>query len=127
MKQVNSPIEFYGDDFGADARLCHPSKEGILLWCPPAAAAFDHGRAISPSPSGLLQHYLPTADIRRLANAVNSSRKTAKSGALLQPDTRDEPAILAPSPLLEPIYTWFTEGFDVADLLQAKALLDKLD
>ena len=48
MKQVNSPIEFYGDDFGADARLCHPSKEGILLWCPPAAAAFDHGRAISP-------------------------------------------------------------------------------
>jgi len=29
--------------------------------------------------------------------------------------------------LLEPIYTWFTEGFDVADLLQAKALLDKLD
>lgn len=24
-------------------------------------------------------------------------------------------------------YTWFTEGFDVADLLQAKALLDKLD
>jgi hypothetical protein len=29
--------------------------------------------------------------------------------------------------LLEPIYTWSTEGFDVADLLQAKALLDKLD
>jgi len=29
--------------------------------------------------------------------------------------------------LLEPIYTWFTEGFDVADLLQAKALLDELD
>src|SRR5260370_34147064 len=51
MKQVNCPIEFYGDDFGADARLCHPSKEGILLWCPPAASAFNHGRAISPSPS----------------------------------------------------------------------------
>src|SRR5258708_30909689 len=44
MKRVNSPIQFYGDDFGADARLCHPSKEGILLWCPPAAAAFDHVR-----------------------------------------------------------------------------------
>jgi hypothetical protein len=41
----------------------------------------------------------PTADIRRLAKAVNSSRKTAKSGALLQPDTRDEPPILAPSPI----------------------------
>src|SRR6266478_486264 len=42
LNRVNSPIQFYGDDFGADARLCHPSKEGILLWCPPAAAAFDH-------------------------------------------------------------------------------------
>jgi hypothetical protein len=29
--------------------------------------------------------------------------------------------------LLEPIYTWFTEDFDVADLLQAKALLDTQD
>jgi len=31
VKQVNSPIEFYGDDFGADARLCHPSKEGKIM------------------------------------------------------------------------------------------------
>ncbi len=29
--------------------------------------------------------------------------------------------------LLAPIYTWFTEGLDTADLLQAKALLDQLD
>jgi class 3 adenylate cyclase/tetratricopeptide (TPR) repeat protein len=28
--------------------------------------------------------------------------------------------------LLAPIYTWFTEGFDTADLKEAKALLDKL-
>jgi predicted ATPase len=26
--------------------------------------------------------------------------------------------------LLEPIYDWFTEGFDTADLQEAKALLD---
>jgi predicted ATPase len=28
--------------------------------------------------------------------------------------------------LLAPIYGWFTEGFDTADLLEAKALLDEL-
>ena len=28
--------------------------------------------------------------------------------------------------LLEPIYDWFTEGFDTADLQDARALLDAL-
>ena len=28
--------------------------------------------------------------------------------------------------LLSPVYAWFTEGFDTADLKQAKALLDAL-
>jgi predicted ATPase len=28
--------------------------------------------------------------------------------------------------LLTPVYTWFTEGFDTADLQEAKALLDAL-
>ena len=29
--------------------------------------------------------------------------------------------------LLTPVYGWFTEGFDTADLLEAKALLKELD
>ena len=29
--------------------------------------------------------------------------------------------------LLAPIYAWFTEGFDTADLQEAKTLLDALD
>jgi predicted ATPase len=28
--------------------------------------------------------------------------------------------------LVEPIYGWFTEGFDTADLREAKALLEEL-
>ena len=28
--------------------------------------------------------------------------------------------------LLEPVYGWFTEGFDTADLIDAKTLLDEL-
>ena len=29
--------------------------------------------------------------------------------------------------LLVPVYNWFTEGFDTADLQEAKALLDELE
>jgi predicted ATPase len=29
--------------------------------------------------------------------------------------------------LLAPVYGWFTEGFDTADLQEAKALLDELN
>ena len=29
--------------------------------------------------------------------------------------------------LLAPVYAWFTEGFDTADLQEAKALLEKLE
>jgi hypothetical protein len=28
--------------------------------------------------------------------------------------------------LLEPIHNWFTEGFDTADLIEARALLQQL-
>ena len=31
------------------------------------------------------------------------------------------------SELLAPIYDWFTEGFDTADLQEAKALLEALE
>jgi predicted ATPase len=29
--------------------------------------------------------------------------------------------------LLAPVYDWFTEGFDMSDLLEAKALLDMFE
>jgi hypothetical protein len=29
--------------------------------------------------------------------------------------------------LLASVYNWFTEGFDTADLIEAKALLDELE
>jgi predicted ATPase len=41
---------------------------------------------------------------------------------LRQQQGRREEAIA----LLAPIYTWFTEGFDTADLKEASTLLDKL-
>jgi len=33
---------------------------------------------------------------------------------------------LTPGTLLAPIYNWFTEGFDTADLQEAQALLQEL-
>ena len=34
--------------------------------------------------------------------------------------------VQVPRDLLAPIYGWFTEGFDTADLQEAKALLEEL-
>ena len=39
---------------------------------------------------------------------------------------RDQGQATAARDLLAPIYGWFTEGFDTADLKDAKALLDEL-
>ena len=35
--------------------------------------------------------------------------------------------LLEPAPFFEEIYNWFTEGFDIADLKDAKALLAELN
>jgi predicted ATPase len=40
---------------------------------------------------------------------------------------RDQGRRAAARELLAPIYGWFTEGFDTADLKDAKALLDALN
>ena len=39
---------------------------------------------------------------------------------------RDQGKVLQARELLEPVYGWFTEGFDTRDLKEAKALLDGL-
>jgi predicted ATPase len=39
---------------------------------------------------------------------------------------RDQGSPAEARDLLAPVYSWFTEGFDTADLKEAKALLDEL-
>jgi len=39
---------------------------------------------------------------------------------------RDQGRLTEARDLLAPVYGWFTEGFDTADLKDAKALLDEL-
>jgi predicted ATPase len=62
-------------------------------------------------------------DVARRQEAKSLELRAAMSLSRLwqQQGKRDEAR-----ELLAPIYTWFTEGFDTADLQEAKALLAEL-
>jgi predicted ATPase len=62
-------------------------------------------------------------DIARLQSARSWELRAATSLARLW---RDQGKRTQARDLLAPIYDWFTEGFDTADLKDAKALLDEL-
>ena len=45
---------------------------------------------------------------------------------MLVAPARDQGKVQQACELLDPVYGWFTEGFDTRDLKEAKALLDEL-
>jgi len=62
-------------------------------------------------------------DVARRQEAKSLELRAAMSLARLwQQEDKSQKA----SALLAPIYDWFTEGFDTADLQEAKALLEAL-
>ena len=64
-----------------------------------------------------------TIDVARRQNAKSWELRGAMSLARLR---RQQGRPQEAAALLAPIYGWFTEGFDTADLKEAKTLLDKL-
>jgi len=62
-------------------------------------------------------------DVARRQNAKSWELRAATSLARLR---RQQGRPQEAAALLAPIYAWFTEGFDTADLEEAKTLLDKL-
>jgi predicted ATPase len=81
-----------------------------------------------PAPGSQDQHEAETCfqhalDVSRQQQAKSLELRAAMSlGRLWQRQGKRQEAYN----LLAPIYAWFTEGFDTADLQEAKALLDAL-
>jgi class 3 adenylate cyclase/tetratricopeptide (TPR) repeat protein len=77
--------------------------------------------ATNPAPAE--QCYREAIDVARKQHAKSWELRATVSLARLLRDTnrRDEARVM-----LSEIYNWFTEGFDTADLKDAKALLDEL-
>jgi predicted ATPase len=80
--------------------------------------------ATGGAPEEAAAHYQQALDIARAQDAKSFELRAATSLArlLVTQDKRDEARAM-----LADIYGWFTEGFDTADLKDAKALLDELD
>ncbi len=53
-------------------------------------------------------------------------RGMASAGSDASPRDCEGWCLPIPLDILAPVYDWFTEGFDTADLKDAKALLDEL-
>jgi predicted ATPase len=84
-------------------------KGELLLWQ-------GHGDAVE-------EHYRKALSIAREQEAKLWELRAAVSLARLR---RDQSRRAEARDLLAPVYGWFTEGFDTADLKEAKALLDEL-
>jgi tetratricopeptide (TPR) repeat protein len=67
--------------------------------------------------------YIASLDWARQQQAKSWELRTATSYARL---LRGQGRVREARDLLAPVYGWFTEGFDTADLIEAKALLDEL-
>ena len=67
--------------------------------------------------------YLKALGVARAQEARSLELRAATSLARLR---REQGRRAEARELLAPIYGWFTEGFDTADLKEAKALLDEL-
>jgi predicted ATPase len=76
-----------------------------------------------PQREGAEAHFLRALEVARSQQAKSLELRAAMSlGRLWQEQGRRDDT----RTLLVPVYHWFTEGFDTADLREAKALLDAL-
>jgi tetratricopeptide (TPR) repeat protein len=72
---------------------------------------------------GAERHYLASLDVARQQQAKFFELRTAARYARLLKDQNRATEALA---VLEPVYGWFTEGFDTKDLKEARTLLEEL-
>jgi tetratricopeptide (TPR) repeat protein len=104
--------------------LAHNPDE---LWSRPLTLALRGGLCLRKDPKNIApaeQDFRVAIELSRKMSAKSPELRatTALSGLLRDTDRRDEARTM-----LADIYGWFTEGFDTADLRDAKALLDELN
>jgi predicted ATPase len=81
----------------------------------------------------LLRQGHPEAAVQLYQNALGIAREQEaklwelRAAASLARLWRDQGRRAGARDLLAPVYGWFTEGFETADLREAKALLDELE
>ena len=80
-------------------------------------------RSVSRDAAEAEASFQKSLDVARRQQAKSWELRTATSLARLW---RDQGKASEARDLLAPVYGWFTEGFDTADLKDAKALLDEL-
>jgi len=81
------------------------------------------GRLLYPDPEKVEESFRTALAIAREQGTRGYELRAATSLARL---SREQGRRTEARELLAPIYDWFTEGFDTADLKEAKALLDEL-
>ena len=100
------------------ARIIETTDERITrLSCIGCAAIFPPAIEQRPSETIVRQSPLPSGRARGFSNCAPAS---------LARLWRDQGSSRMRRVLLAPVYNWFTEGFDMPDLKDAKALLDEL-
>jgi len=104
--------------------LAHNPDE---LWSRPLTLALRGGLCLRKDPKNIApaeQDFRVAIELSRKMSAKSPELRatTALAGLLRDTDRRDEARTM-----LADIYGWFTEGFDTADLRDAKALLDELN
>ena len=108
-----------------EAAVAHFERTGDALWEPEVHRLMgDLLLRRSPSaPDRAEVSYRRAIERARSQEAKSWELRAATSLARLW---RDQGKPAAARDLLAPVYGWFTEGFDTADLKDAKALLDHL-
>jgi predicted ATPase len=134
--QINRPVFLY---LLARSYLLVEEKRPGLAALEEATTLIEetNERWMEPELHRLRGHILNAAGDRAAAErnyrhgVATAERQSAKqfelrAGTSLAGLLRDQDRSVEARDLLEPIYAWFTEGFDAPDLVEAKALLGEL-
>jgi predicted ATPase/class 3 adenylate cyclase len=109
LAEALTAVDQHGERF-YEAELCRLKGELLLT-----------GSAAQPAEAETCFHQALAIARRQQAKSLQLRAAMSLSRLWQQQGKRDEAR-----KLLAPIYSWFTEGFDTADLQEAKALLEEL-